>query len=100
MVGRTPEFLGKKIQSKEVKLAGLGVLVMPIVVLVLTGIAVSIHAGRAGPLNHGPHGFAEILYALTSMTTTTAPRSVACPATRLLQRGRGRRDAGRPVRRS
>jgi len=67
MVGRTPEFLGKKIQSKEVKLAALGVLVMPIVVLILAGIAVSIHAGRVGPLNHGPHGFTEILYAFTSM---------------------------------
>jgi potassium-transporting ATPase potassium-binding subunit len=66
MIGRTPEFLGKKIQAKEVKLAGLGALVMPIVVLTITAIAVSIHAGRAGPLNSGPHGFSEILYALTS----------------------------------
>jgi K+-transporting ATPase ATPase A chain len=66
MIGRTPEYLGKKIQAKEVKLAGLGSLVMPLIVLVLTGIAVSIHAGRAGPLNGGPHGFTEILYALTS----------------------------------
>ena len=66
MIGRTPEYLGKKIQAKEVKLAGLGALVMPIIVLVLTGIAVSIHAGRAGPLNSGPHGFTEILYGLTS----------------------------------
>jgi K+-transporting ATPase ATPase A chain len=66
MIGRTPEYLGKKIQAKEVKLAGLGALVMPLIVLVLTGIAVSIHAGRAGPLNSGPHGFSEILYALTS----------------------------------
>ncbi|MGH9120898.1 MAG: potassium-transporting ATPase subunit KdpA [Acidimicrobiales bacterium] len=66
MIGRTPEYLGKKIQAREVKLAGLGALVMPFVVLVLTGIAVSIHAGRAGPLNSGPHGFTEILYALTS----------------------------------
>jgi len=66
MIGRTPEFLGKKIQAKEVKLAGLGALVMPIIVLVLTGIAVSLHAGRAGPLNSGPHGFTEILYGLTS----------------------------------
>ena len=49
------------------KLAALGVLIMPIVVLMLTGIAVSIHAGRVGPLNHGPHGFTEILYAFTSM---------------------------------
>ncbi len=66
MIGRTPEYLGKKIQAKEVKLAGLGALVMPLVVLVLTAIAVSIHAGRAGPLNGGPHGFTEILYAFTS----------------------------------
>ena len=66
MIGRTPEYLGKKIQAKEVKLAGLGALVMPIIVLVLTAIAVSLHAGRAGPLNSGPHGFSEILYALTS----------------------------------
>ena len=66
MIGRTPEFLGKKIQAKEMKLAGLGALVMPIIVLVLTGIAVSLHAGRAGPLNSGPHGFTEILYGLTS----------------------------------
>jgi K+-transporting ATPase ATPase A chain len=66
MIGRTPEYLGKKIQAKEVKLAGLAALVMPIIVLVFTAIAVSIHAGRAGPLNSGPHGFTEILYALTS----------------------------------
>jgi K+-transporting ATPase ATPase A chain len=66
MIGRTPEYLGKKIQATEVKLAGLGALVMPIIVLVFTAIAVSVHAGRAGPLNAGPHGFSEILYALTS----------------------------------
>ncbi len=66
MIGRTPEYLGKKIQAKEVKLAGLGALVMPIIVLALTAVAVSIHAGRAGPLNAGPHGFSEILYGLTS----------------------------------
>jgi K+-transporting ATPase ATPase A chain len=66
MIGRTPEYLGKKIQAKEIKLAGLGALVMPIIVLVFTAVAVSIHAGRAGPLNSGPHGFSEILYALTS----------------------------------
>ncbi|MGA2835857.1 MAG: potassium-transporting ATPase subunit KdpA [Acidimicrobiales bacterium] len=66
MIGRTPEYLGKKIQATEVKLAGLGALVMPIAVLAFTAVAVSIHAGRAGPLNSGPHGFSEILYALTS----------------------------------
>jgi K+-transporting ATPase ATPase A chain len=66
MIGRTPEYLGKRIQAKEIKLAGLGVLVMPLIVLILTGIAVSVHAGRIGPLNAGPHGFSEILYAFTS----------------------------------
>jgi len=66
MIGRTPEYLGKKIQAREVKLAGLAALVMPIIVLIFTAIAVSIHAGRAGPLNAGPHGFTEILYAFTS----------------------------------
>ena len=66
MIGRTPEYLGKKIQAREVKLAGLAALVMPIAVLVFTALAVSLAAGRAGPLNHGPHGFTEILYALTS----------------------------------
>jgi K+-transporting ATPase ATPase A chain len=66
MIGRTPEYLGKKIQAREVKLAGLGALVMPITVLVITAIAVSLEVGRVGPLNSGPHGFTEILYGLTS----------------------------------
>lgn len=68
MVGRTPEYLGKKIQASEVKLAALGALVMPITVLILTAIAVSIHSGQVGPLNKGPHGFSEILYTFTSVT--------------------------------
>ncbi len=68
MVGRTPEYLGKKIQAREVKLAALGVLVMPIVVLILTGVAVSVHAGQIAPLNAGPHAFSEILYDFTSVT--------------------------------
>jgi potassium-transporting ATPase potassium-binding subunit len=66
MIGRTPEYLGKKIQAAEVKLAGLGALVMPLIVLIFTAVAVSIHAGRVGPLNSGPHAFTEILYGLTS----------------------------------
>jgi potassium-transporting ATPase potassium-binding subunit len=68
MVGRTPEYLRKKIQAREVKLAAFGVLVMPVTVLILTAIAVSVHAGRIGPLNAGPHGFSEILYDFTSVT--------------------------------
>ena len=66
MIGRTPEYLGKKIQATEIKLAGLGALVMPMIVLIFTGIAVSIHAGQAGASAAGPHGFTEILYGLTS----------------------------------
>ena len=68
MVGRTPEYLGKKIQAREVKLAALGVLVMPVTVLILTAVAASVHAGRVAPLNAGPHGFSEILYDFTSVT--------------------------------
>jgi K+-transporting ATPase ATPase A chain len=68
MIGRTPEYLGKKIQAREVKLAAFGVLVMPVTVLILTGIAVSIHAGTVAPANAGPHGFTEILYAFVSQT--------------------------------
>src|SRR3984957_8841550 len=66
MIGRTPEYLGKKIQAREVKLAGLAALVMPMIVLIFTAIAVSLAAGRIGPENAGPHGFTEILYGLTS----------------------------------
>jgi len=66
MVGRTPEYLGKKIQAREVKLAGLAVLVMPVTVLVLTAIAAALPVGRSATLNHGPQGFSEIFYAFLS----------------------------------
>ncbi len=66
MVGRTPEYLGKKIESREVRLAVLALLVGPAVVLGLTALSVLLPAGRAGPLNPGPHGFSEILYAFSS----------------------------------
>jgi len=66
MVGRTPEFLGKSIGAREVKLATLGVLVMPVGFLVSVGVSSVIHDGLAGPLNAGPHGFSEILYAFAS----------------------------------
>jgi K+-transporting ATPase ATPase A chain len=68
MVGRTPEWLGKKVQAREVKLAGLAILVMPVGVLVLTGIASVVDVGTASRLNQGPHGLTEILYAFTSQT--------------------------------
>ena len=66
MVGRTPEWLGKKIQAREVKLAGLAILVMPALVLVLTGLAAVLDAGTSSRLNQGPHGLTEMLYAFTS----------------------------------
>ncbi len=66
MIGRTPEYLGKKIESFEMKMSSVAILVMPIIVLVGTAIAVSVAAGRAGVANPGAHGFSEILYAFTS----------------------------------
>src|SRR5579875_373582 len=66
MVGRTPEYLGKKIQAREVKLAAIAILVMPVTVLVLAGLASVLPAGTSPTLNAGPHGFSEILYAFTS----------------------------------
>ncbi len=68
MVGRTPEYLGKKLQSREMKLASIGVLMMPVVVLAFTALAVAVPAGLSSVFNHGPHGFSEVLYAYVSQT--------------------------------
>jgi potassium-transporting ATPase potassium-binding subunit len=66
MVGRTPEYLGKKIEAFEMKMATLMVLIPPALALVFTALAVSTTAGRAAVLNGGPHGFSEVLYAFSS----------------------------------
>lgn len=66
MVGRTPEYLGKKIQSFEMKMASIAILMPCITVLIGTAVAVMTEAGRAGVLNPGAQGFSEILYAFTS----------------------------------
>jgi potassium-transporting ATPase potassium-binding subunit len=66
MVGRTPEYLGKKIERREVQFAILAVLVTPVLCLIPTALAASIPAGLATLNNSGPHGFSEILYAYTS----------------------------------
>ncbi|SEJ88688.1 K+-transporting ATPase ATPase A chain [Sphingomonas sp. OV641] len=66
MVGRTPEYVGKKIEAREVKLAVLAIAVLPLVILGFTALSSVLAAGLAGPLNKGPHGFSEILYAFTS----------------------------------
>ncbi len=66
MIGRTPEYLGKKIEAHEMKMSSIAILVTPLLVLLGTAIAVTTEAGRAGIANPGAHGFSEILYALTS----------------------------------
>ena len=66
MIGRTPEYLGKKIEAHEMKLTSVAILVTPIVVLAGTALAVMMGAGKVGVANPGAHGFSEILYALTS----------------------------------
>jgi len=68
MVGRTPEYLGKKIEAKEVKMAMLAILILPASILGFAALATLTKAGLAGPLNAGPHGFSEILYAYSSAT--------------------------------
>ena len=68
MVGRTPEYLGKKIEPFEMKMASLAVLVMPVIVLLTAAIAVVSKAGIDSIGNHGAHGFTEILYAFTSLS--------------------------------
>ena len=65
MVGRTPEYLGKKIEAREMKLAMLYVLIFPAIILIPTAVAVSLPSGLSSISNPGPHGFSQILYAFT-----------------------------------
>jgi K+-transporting ATPase ATPase A chain len=68
MVGRTPEYLGKKIEAREMKYAAIGALYVPTMALALTALAVVTHSGLASIFNPGPHGFTEALYAYTSQS--------------------------------
>jgi K+-transporting ATPase ATPase A chain len=68
MVGRTPEFLGKKIEAREIKLAMLAVLILPLAILGFSSVAVVLPVAVASIANNGPHGLSEILYAYTSAT--------------------------------
>jgi len=70
MIGRTPEYVGNKIEAREIKMAMLAILVVPAALLSLTALAVVIPAGLAGLGNAGPHGFVEVLYAYTSAANT------------------------------
>jgi len=66
MIGRTPEYLGKKIETFDMKMVSIAILATPILVLVGTAIAVGADAGKAGIANPGAHGFSEVLYAFSS----------------------------------
>ena len=68
MVGRTPEYLGKKLEAKEVKMAMLAILILPLSILGFTALAVVIEPGTSALSNAGPHGFSEALYAYVSAT--------------------------------
>lgn len=79
MVGRTPEYLGKKIESREVKMAMLAILSVPLSTLGFTAIAAVVAPGLAGIANGGPHGFSEILYAFTSQTANNGSAFAGLP---------------------
>src|SRR3546814_20134455 len=81
MVGRTPEYLGKKIGAKEVKMAMLAVLVLPIAMLGFAALSAVLEPGRAGPLNAGVHGLSELLYAFTSAGGNNGLAFAGIPAT-------------------
>ncbi|MFE0756182.1 potassium-transporting ATPase subunit KdpA [Inquilinus sp. NPDC058860] len=83
MVGRTPEYVGKKIEAKEVKMTMLALLILPASMLGFTALAVSIQPGLAGILNPGPHGFSEVLYAYTSGTANNGSAFGGLTATSL-----------------
>ncbi len=99
MVGRTPEYLGKQIQAREVKLASVGTLFVPLLVLVFAGIAVATPVGRQSMSTHGPQGFAEAAYAYLSQAQNK--RVGVRRLQRLHPTGRGQRRFARArVRRS
>ncbi len=84
MVGRTPEYLGKKIEAYEMKMASLAILIPNLLALFCTAIAVSTTQGQAGPLNPGTHGFSEIYYAFSSMSNNNGSAFAGLTATNAL----------------
>jgi potassium-transporting ATPase potassium-binding subunit len=83
MIGRTPEYLGKKIAPADMKLVSLAILITPLVVLAGTAVAVLADAGKSSMANPGAQGFAEVLYAFSSAANNNGSASPACPRTRL-----------------
>ena len=90
MVGRTPEYLGKKVQAREVKLAMLAVLILPLCILTGTAYALNTASGTGSLANAGPHGLSEMLYAWTSATANNGSAFAGLSAdTPLLDYGLG-----------
>jgi K+-transporting ATPase ATPase A chain len=89
MVGRTPEYLGKKLGAYEMKMASLVILIPPIIVLLGTALAVSTASGTAGMLGSGPHGFSEALYAFSSMGNNNGSAFAGLTATGWVYAGVG-----------
>ncbi|MEU0836671.1 potassium-transporting ATPase subunit KdpA [Streptomyces sp. NPDC005969] len=81
MIGRTPEYLGKKLGSREIKFASLYILATPAIVLIGTGTAMTFEAGRVAILNRGAHGFSEVLYAFTSAANNNGSAFAGLTAT-------------------
>ena len=98
MVGRTPEYLGKKIERREVQLAILAALVVPVFALVPAGIASILPAGTATLNNAGPHGFSEILYAYSSMVNNNGSAFAGLSPQHVVERLRRRGHVVRPHR--
>ena len=98
MVGRTPEYLGKKIGGREVKFASLYLLTTPTLVLTGTALAMALPGERAGMLNSGPHGLSEVLYAFTSAANNNGSAFAGISVNTVWYNTRARRrHAARPV---
>ena len=98
MVGRTPEYVGKKIEAKEVKMAMLAILILPLMYLGWTAVAVVYPPAVASMANPGPHGFTEVLYAYTSQTGNNGSAFGGLTGNTLFYNITGaHRDAGRPL---
>ena len=98
MVGRTPEYLGKKLTAREIKLVSLYILTMPLIVLIGTGIAMTSESARASMLNSGPHGLSEVLYAFMSAANNNGSAFAGLSGnTDVLQHRAGPGDAARAV---
>ncbi len=99
MVGRTPEYLGKKIEQGEMKMASLAILILPLSILGFTALATVLPAGYTRITNAGPHGLSEMLYAFSSMTGNNGSAFAGLLSNNaVLQLDRSVRDAHRPFR--